>query len=133
MSLQNASLASAPTSLTVTGGTAKTFAIVGEEVKNGIVLVDTAETDPRLRRKIIVRSVAGKLQPDGSYSKEKRWVTFRCPFLDSDGKVQVDTYRYDASVSMTTLSAADLAQRLTFCQTLFDTDFEAFHTTGSLY
>jgi hypothetical protein len=133
MSLQNASLASNPTSLSVTGGTAKSFQVTGEEVKNGVALVDISETDPRLRRKITVRSVPSKLQPDGSYSKEKRWVTFRVPSLDASGNVVVDIYRYEANVAPTTVSTTDLNQRLTFSQTLFDTDFETFHTTGSLY
>lgn len=133
MGLQNASIAVTPTSLSVTGGTAKTFAITGEEVKGGIVLVDTSQSDPRLRMKIIVRSKAGVLQQDGTYTPERRWVTFRCPVLQSDGTVKVDTYRYEAVLGATQVSTVELGQRLTFCQQLFDSDFESFHTTGSLY
>lgn len=133
MGLQNASIAMSPTSLTVVGGVAKTFAVTGEEVKGGIVLVDTSQADPRIRAKVIVRSKAGVLQQDGTYTAERRWVTYRQPVLQADGTVKTDTYRYESVLGSSQLSTVELLQRLTFCQTLFDADFESFHTTGSLY
>lgn len=134
MGLQNASLAVAPTSVAPTGGTAKTFAVSGEEVKNGIVLVETSEPDPRLRKKIVIRTIAAKLQPDGSYSKERRFVKYTVPRLAADGiTVLTDTYKYESGTDASTTSVVDLANRLTFCQVQFDADFESFHTIGSLY
>jgi hypothetical protein len=133
MGLQNATLKDEATSFSITGGTDVTFNIDGQVVNGGgIHTVDVAATDNRTRRNFVFKSKAHALQPDGKYSKQKRWITFRLPKILDDGSTVLEVYRFESEIHPETSLAEEKAQRYLFLQTLFDTDFESFHSVGSL-
>lgn len=133
MGLQNATLKEDATGFTITGGTDVTFAIDGQVVNGGgIHTIDQSATDNRTRRNIVFKSKAHALQPDGSYSKQKRWITFRLPKILADGSTVLEVYRFESEIHPETSLATEKAQRYLFLQLLFDSDIESFHSIGSL-
>lgn len=118
--------------LSATGGTSKTFTSDGQTVTNGLHLQDASIADFRIRPQITVKTRNPKRNPDGSYTKGKRWITLYAPKLKADGTIAPNVYRYESEIDPETTTAAELDDRKMFSQMLFDTDFESFHATGSL-
>lgn len=132
MSVQNATIKDAPTGFTITGGTDKTFKIDGQSIPDGIRIVDVSQADPRLRRSFIIRCKPAKKQANGTWSLERRYITSYTPILEADGSVSINIQKYESSRVATTSAATEAAMRFNFVQLLFDTDFEEFHTIGTL-
>lgn len=118
--------------LAATGGTAKTYTPDGQTVVNGLHLADASVTDFRVRPQITVKTRNPKRNPDGTYTKAKRTVTLYVPELKADGTIATNIRRYESEIDPETSAASELDSRKMFAQILFDSDFESFHTTGSL-
>lgn len=133
MSLQNATLKNAPAGFTITGGTDVVYEIDGQVVSGGgIHTIDVAATDNRTRKNFVYKSKAHALQPDGSYSKQKRWITLRIPKILANGSTVIEVYRFESEVHPETSLVTEKEQRFTFAQMLFIAAAESFHATGSL-
>lgn len=131
MGLQNASILAGAT-ITPSGGTAQNFVPDGVEVKNGIHLVDSAVTDFRTRPSLTAKTNQPTTLPDGSFSKDKRVLTYAEPFVDSKGVVQYDYIQIIRRVHPES-SAAKAAGMLTKgAQLCTDADFVNFWALGSL-
>lgn len=76
------------TSLDVVGGTDQSFSVDGREVKNGNNYVDLSEDNFYVRQSVTLQSRSSVLQPDGSYSKQKRTGIHRVPFIGDDGEAK---------------------------------------------
>lgn len=135
MSFTNPTIVSAPTSYTVTGGTAVVFADSGASRQNEKLLIVPADTDFRTRRSILFRSSAAipnKGMPNG-YSNEKRTATIHKPIVLANGKMTVLSasitlsYDVEASVAQRT-EMKDLAAQLL----VRSSDFDAFWLNGQL-
>lgn len=132
MSVQNATLAVGATSLSVTGGTSKTFSPTGDDVKNGIRVVDTSATDFRIRKSITVRNRSEALQSDGTYSKFIRKAELCVPKILASGSVVKTWVRVEieAHPENTVAEVTDL--QLLGGQILSDPDFTNFFLYGSV-
>lgn len=134
MSLQNASIVAGATSCTVTptGGSAISFAPDGLDIVNGLHLADQSQSDVRLQRSITVRNRRPALQPNGKWSKWKRFTTITIPYQKADGTIVNNYERYEREFDPETPAATVLANRFLTAQVLVDTDFDGFNNTGSL-
>lgn len=132
MGVQNATLAVGATSMSVTGGTSKTFGPVGENVNNGIKIIDTSATDFRVRKSITLRNRAEKLQANGTYSKSIRKVEICVPKILASGEIVKTWARLEIEAHPECTSAEILDLQLIAGQVASDTDFANFFLFGSL-
>lgn len=73
------------TGVTVTGGSASTFVNDGTGVNGKRVLVESSQTDPRLRKRIRADVTIGYVPLSGSSKLHRNHVVFEQPFIDSKG------------------------------------------------
>lgn len=135
MSVQNASLTSAPSSYTITGGTALAFSSMGPAVDGAAVLVATADTDLRTRRSLRVASKPARVSPGApnGYTQERRTLTFYQPIALANGKYTVNTVQVTMAYDIEAAAAKVTELRDLVAQALgLDSDFADFWTKGSL-
>lgn len=133
MPLNALAIADSATTLSVTGGTSKTFTPDGQTVFNGIHVADNSVTDFRLKPHITFKNRNPQRKADGTYGKGKREFILTEPYLDaSTGKVEFATYRYSCEFAAV-IPAANLKNgRYKAAQLCFDTDAENFHAAGDI-
>lgn len=131
MPISTASLLTGPT-ISVTGGTAQTFARDGLPVTRGISISDTAEADVRTRDSIVVKSTMGTLQTDGSWSKNRREAKFVSPDLLPDGTQDFPFFRIEFVGSPLHTNAKIVAMKEKAVQLLTDSDFAGLWSMGAI-
>lgn len=116
----------------ITGGTAKTFSANGAIVKGGVQVVDTSQTDARIRPAITATSRPATQQKDGSWSFEKRDIVHVRPKLLADGTVAFNSYR--VIVAFHPESTLAEVNELFNCgaQLSFDAELANYRTIGSI-
>lgn len=131
MSVNNMTLAYGAT-LAATGGTSKTFKKTDQEVKNGIMVVDSSSTDYRTRI-----TVMAKVKPPyydsqtGEYTKGRKTITLTQPFVKASGKVEFPLVRIEVE-DHPELALSDITEmRKRAAQLLFDTDLDDFFNLGN--
>lgn len=130
MGVTNATLLSGAT-ISVSGGTSKSFQADGYAVPNGIHIVDVSEADYRIRKSITLRN-RNPVLVNGKYSKHKRWMTTVFPQIEADGSISFNVIRSEVEFT-TTMPSADTTDMLKMHSQLFvDADFTSFLTVGSL-
>mgnify|MGYP001097616579 CR=1 FL=1 len=131
MSITNMSLLAGPT-ISVTGGTTKTFSPDGTQVNRGIQVSDSSEPDIRTRDCVVFKNTNGSLQSDGSWSKDRRSAKIVSPDVMSD-KSQDFPFIEISLVKSPLNDAAKLATLKEYAvQLLTDPDTAAFWVTGAL-
>lgn len=115
-----------------TGGTAKVFSDDGVTIPNGVHLTVPATADFRVRESATFRYTPPRLQPDGTYTRQANTVSVMVPKLLASGKYVNNVFRITGDVhpESTATEYADI--RKLAAQTLFDSDTDAFWTSGSL-
>lgn len=131
MPISTASLLTGPT-ISVTGGTAQTFARDGLPVARGLSVSDVAEPDVRTRDSIVVKSTMGTLQTDGSWSKNRREAKFVSPDLLPDGTQDFPFFRIEYVGSPLHSAAKIAAMKEKAVQLLTDADFDSLWAMGSI-
>lgn len=131
MPIRNASLTLGGT-ISISGGTAKTFTEAGETITNGVKVVDFSTTDSRLRTAITATNRPGKLNATGVYiSKDKKTVKIVRPKLRADGTISfpLREMRAEDDQEMTDTEKAELNNFA--AQVFFDPDFQQFILNGT--
>lgn len=131
MGLQNASLLTGAT-VSASGGTAQNFTPDGQTVANGVHLIDSSVADFRIRPTLTAKTSPPATQPDGSFTKDKRVVTYVEPFIDTKGVVQYDYIRIERRVHPESSAAKAVGLLTKGAQICIDSDFALFHSLGSL-
>lgn len=90
MSLSNLTLLAGAT-IAVSGGTAQTFAPEGTQVNRGIQVADVAVDDITERTVCVFKNTSGALQPNGTFSKDRRTAKISIPELLEDGTLDYAT------------------------------------------
>jgi hypothetical protein len=132
MSISALSLMKNATSGTVTGGTAMALSSDGEEVKNGVHVADMSESDFTIRTNMTLRTRNPVKQPDGSYSKGKRWITIVVPKTLDDGTIVFNLIRQEMEIHPKTTTAEIANIELLASQVWTDSDLSDFRRNGSL-
>jgi hypothetical protein len=132
MSISALSLMKNATSGTVTGGTAMALSSDGEEVKNGVHVADMSESDFTIRTNMTLRTRNPVKQPDGSYSKGKRWMTIVVPKSLDDGSIVFNLVRQEMEIHPKTTTAEIANIELLASQMWTDSDLSDFRRNGSL-
>lgn len=115
-----------------TGGSNMVFADDGTTVQNGVHLVVPATTDYRVRENATVKYRAPTLGTDGSYSKDKKSISFTVPIVLASGKIAFNVIRVEREVHPE-FSAANAANlNVIAAQLLCDSEAANFWSTGSL-
>lgn len=130
MSLQNASILTGAT-LSATGGTAQSFVPDGLEVKGGVHVVDASVADFRIRPAITAKSTQPATLPNGTFTKDKRIITYVEPFIDSKGVIQYDYVKIERRMHPESTSAKGVSLLNKGAQLMFDTDTTNFWALGS--
>lgn len=134
MALTNATLVSNGT-LNVTAGEGAvtvSYAPSGQDIPNGLQIIDTSSTDPRTRKTISVKARMSSYNSiTKEYVKDKREITLTHPKLLADGStafriVRISYEEHPESTADERKELLDLA-----AQTMFDTDFAQFLATGA--
>jgi len=131
MPLQNGTIADGGT-ISVAGGTVKTFSVDGQPVVNGIHLQDASITDYRTRPNVTAKNKLATLAQDGTYGKGKRSMTIVLPKVLASGKQGFPLARIEIE-DYPEMSVAEVDKLINYAaQFLFDSDFTSFWRTGSL-
>lgn len=133
MSLTNASIVTAPSAFTPTGGTALAFASLGNLSNGKVTLFVAADTDFRVRRTIDITVKAPSPQPSApnGYTQARVSMLFKKPKLLANGKITVCTTlvqtAYDVECTQTEIQELiDVG-----AQMCVDADFVPVHKTLS--
>lgn len=133
MPITGITLSDSPTSLSVTGGTVKTFTPDGQTVTNGIHVADNTVSDFRVKPHITWKNRNPQRLSDGTYGKGKREIIVTYPYLDaSTGRVEFDTWRISNEYAPVIPAANRKNARQVSAQCLFDADAENFHVSGDI-
>lgn len=131
MGIQNLSILEGAT-LSATGGVAVNFVPDGQSVVNGVHVVNSAETDFRIRENATFKYKPPALQADGEYSKAKNTALYVQPKILASGKTVFNLVEIRTEIHPE-VSAADAAiLRGQGAQLLFDSDVTSFWTVGNL-
>lgn len=125
MSLSNAAIVVAPTSIAPTGGTALTFSSNGIQGPGQLQLVVPADTDMRTRRTLDVTVKSAKVSvgaPNG-YTQNRVSYFYRKPKLLANGKITVNTAKIEFSYDVETTQAEIQELLDVSAQICFDADF----------
>lgn len=131
MPIRNAGLTLGGT-ISITGGTAKTFTEAGETITNGVKVTDLSTTDSRLRTSLTAINRPAKLDAKGVYvSKDKKTVKIVRPKLRADGTISfpLREIRIEDDPEMTDTEKAELNNFT--AQVFFDPDFQQFVLNGA--
>jgi hypothetical protein len=129
MGLQNMQILVGAT-ITATGGTAKSFVPDNQFVQGGVHVVDSSESDFRVRESITYKAKSPAIKGDGTYTKETRSAKFVKPWLDANGVIQYDTC--ESFISLAAGSPNRSLLRTNGAQLFVDADTDAFYNIGSL-
>lgn len=132
MSISALSLMKNSTGGTTTGGAAMALSSDGVEVKNGVHVADMSEEDFTLRTNMTLKTRNPVRQPDGSYSKAKRWGTIVVPAELEDGSISFDLVRIEIESHPKTTGAALTNLHMLGAQFFTDADLADFRNNGSL-
>lgn len=132
MSLQNAIVKAGASALTPTGGSDLTLTPDGVSVPNGIHLADASQADFRIRKNLTVKSKTPSLLTDGTYTKDKKTMTFVQPKILASGKTVFNLIRIEREVHPESTAAEALDLSMIGGQLLTDADFATFWSAGSL-
>lgn len=131
MSLKNASLLTGAT-VSATGGTALVFADDGVTVPNGVHLVVPATADYRVRQNATCKFRPPALLADGSYTRDKKSVSYTVPQILASGKVVNNVIRVEREVHPELGASAATDMNRIAAQFLFDSDTDNFWSAGSV-
>lgn len=115
-----------------TGGTSKTFVANGATVKGGIQVVDTSQTDARIRPSITAVAKSAVMAKDGSWSPEKRDVVIVRPKILADGSVFFNSQRIITSFHPETTVAEVNELYNDGAQLNFDADLSNYRLIGTI-
>lgn len=119
--------------VSASGGTAKTYTENGLKVQNGKQVVDTSQTDGRIRPTITVRSAPGQYNAAvGKFSNDRAETTVTDPFIMADGTIDFPSFRiiYTGNREFPAASLEILKSKA--AQSIIDADFAALWSGGSI-
>jgi len=131
MGLKNMSIQSGAT-ITVTAGTAMSFLDDGVTVPNGVHVTVPSTADYRVREHATFRFTPPKLLTDGTYTRDKKTVSFTVPQILASGKVVNNVVRIERELhpELSAANAVEFNKRA--AQLLMDSDTDNFWAAGSL-
>lgn len=132
MPLNGAIVKSGATALTPTGGSDKTFTSDGVSIPNGIHLANAGQTDFRIRENLAIRNRVPVLNGNGSWSRDRKAITFTVPKALADGTYVNNVIRIEREVHPESTAAEALELNMIAGQILSDSDFSNFWSAGSL-
>jgi hypothetical protein len=117
----------------VSGGTDVTYVVDGQEIANGVRVVDSSVTDFRTRGSFTFKNrVPTYNSTTQSWSKEKRSVTFTQPKILESGEVKFNLIRIEREIDPETTVAEANELLIQGGQATFDADLANFWAYGSL-
>lgn len=131
MGLKNMSLLTGAT-VSATGGTAIVFTDDGVTIQNGVHLVVPATADYRVRESATAKYRPPVLGTDGSYSRDKKSISYNVPMITVAGKIVNNVIRVEREVHPELSAANATTLNKIAAQLLFDTDTDNFWAAGSL-
>lgn len=131
MGIRTMSLLSGAT-ISATGGTALVFTDDGTTVQNGVHLVVPATTDYRVRESATWKYRAPTINNDGSYTRDKKSVSYNVPQILASGAIVNNVIRIEREVHPELSAANATALNKIAAQLLTDADTDNFWAAGSL-
>lgn len=131
MSLMTLGLLSGAT-LSATGGTALSLTPASGAASNQVYLSNASQEDFRLREIAQFKAQTPAKQRDGSFSKDRRNVSFTVPVYDPVSETYDNIVVRIERVAPAFATSAQVSAALNLAaQTMFDADTVAFWTSGS--
>lgn len=118
--------------ISVSGGTAKTYSSNGVQVKGGVNLVDVSATDFRTRPSIVARYNQPVLQPDGSYSKAKMTIARTAPQILASGKTVFNVVRCEIELHPEAEATVLDEMKGIGVNLLIDAELDTFWSVGNI-
>lgn len=118
--------------ITVTAGEAAVFTDDGLEVKNGIHVVDSTNSNFITRAHGTFKNKPAQLQSDGSFSKGKRDFNITTPILLASGAVSFPVFRGNMELHPEMTAAQILELKMLACQAIMSSELNDYFTFGSV-
>lgn len=118
--------------VSASGGTSKTYTENGLKVQGGKQVVDTSQTDGRIRPTITVRSTPGQYNAAaGKYSNDRAESAVTDPYVMADGSIDFPTFRiiYTGNREISAAHLETLKSKA--AQTIIDADFAGLWAGGA--
>jgi len=115
-----------------TGGTDLVFASDGITVANGCSLTVPAVASLALRPKATVKYRPSVISSDGSFTKDKKSVSYAVPFTTSKGTISFRNIRVEREIHPEDTAANALDLNVIMAQILTDSEAANFWAAGSL-
>lgn len=131
MSVNNLSLMSGATGITVTGGASTNFVADGVLIPSGVHVSVPADADFRTRRGMIFKAKMPTLV-NGEYSKAKLSAIYVKPQILASGKVVFNLIRIEREIHPEADAATSTEFNLIGAQMLCDSEAANFWAAGSL-
>lgn len=131
MAIRNAALTLGGT-VSITGGTSKSFTEVGETIANGVKITDLSIADSRLRTTLTCVNRPARLNSLGVYtSKDKKTIKIVRPKLRSDGTISfpLREIRIEDDPEMTDTEKAEMNNLA--AQVMFNAGLQQFVLNGA--
>lgn len=120
------------TTLSASGGTAKTLSLTGKQVPTGVNVADLSVADFRVRPNVDFRYREPINVGGGTYSKDKSSVVVRRPKLKSDGTVVINLIRIECEVDPESTAAERALLWTDGGQICSDADTLSYRSAGGL-
>lgn len=115
-----------------TGGTDLVFAPDGITIQNGVHLTVPAVTSYASRPNATVKYKPVTINSDGSFSKDKKTVSYAVPMTTAAGTIVYNTIRIEREVHPEFSAANALDMNIVAAQILTDSEAANFWAAGSL-
>lgn len=118
--------------IAVTGGTAKVFADDGLTIQNGVHITVPATADFRVREHATLKYRAPTIMPDGTYTRDRKSVSYTVPMVLTSGKYVNNTIRVEREIHPEMSAANVIEFNKISAQLMIDADLDNFWAAGSL-
>lgn len=121
------------TSLSVTGGSSKTYTVT-KRGSGSLTVADLTENDSRLRRSIDFRAVPARISasaPNG-YTQERKEAKYRFPLLLDNGKRTENSAIVIMATDIESTPAEKLEMQLTVAQSLSQAAWQEYWQSGAV-
>lgn len=132
MAIKGAVLKAGATSMSVVGGSDKTFTSDGVIVANGTHVSNAAETDFRKKESIVVQNRTPKVNNLGEWSKDRKTCVITVPKILASGKTVQNLIRIEREVHPESTAAEALELNLLGAQGLTQSALALFWSGGSI-
>lgn len=134
MSIKNAQITLGATGITVNGGAAVTLGVLSTSESSMKAYLAVNGVTPLTRTELTFTGKSPKknVTSIGGYTQGRSAVFITRPLTKADASITRNSAKVELNFDVETSDAERLAMKLLVCQSIMDSDFDAFHTNQAI-